>query len=379
MPSKQTRNRKCFDCCHIKITQLGVVINIYIVSLALCPCDRCNITQHMLSDCFTMQLAVRCCALGVGVFTIRAFFSHSSLSKAPNSTLQKTPQRNLELFNTKGLPKYSKVPRMIGETFFVWETDPQQIIMMENSHLRWYETKSEKNVIALQRHLLKSQYSPKDGIVVDMGINDGYIAALAAAYGYKTVAVDGQPECVRRFLIATRLNSWGKLVTAYNNIVCSKSFVLAVKNGVCGGGSRYLEKENPTANLKPGKGVVVDIDGATNVSTVSLDTLVGLRPVVFFHLDVEGAELEVLLSGKMALQHRQIKNIVWEFAAHRWVKSFTSSLRFVKETFKAFICRDVATIDFQHNPFKSPKIITNWDSEFEIASVCSGHILPVRA
>jgi len=301
-------------------------------------------------------------ALLVAQAIFAPFVSNTSLKT------EKQQRAGILLFNTKGLPKYAKVPGMTNATFFIWETDPQQIIMLENSHLKWYETKSERNVIALQRYLLSSVFMPNDGIVVDMGINDGYIAALAAAYGYNTIGVDGQPECVRRFLIATRLNPWGELISVHNNIVCSKTFVLPVRNGICGGGSRYLENGNPEPNLKTNKGAVVEISGTTNVSTIALDTLVSNKPIVFFHLDVEGAELEVLLSAKRALKNRQIKNVVWEFAPHRWIKAYNSSLLAVKDIFKAFTCRDVAALTFRYNPFKSPLVIDNWDSEFERAS-----------
>merc|ERR1711935_585692 len=124
----------------------------------------------------------------------------------------------MSLFAAEGLPKYSKVPGLESLTFYLWEVDPKPIIMLENSHLKWYEAPSEKQLIGLQRYLMTKRFVPGDGIVIDMGINDGYIAALAAVHGYAVVGVDGQPECVRRFLFAKAINGWDK-VQVYNNIM----------------------------------------------------------------------------------------------------------------------------------------------------------------
>lgn len=264
----------------------------------------------------------------------------------------------MSLFVIEGLPKYSSIPGLESLTFYLWEVDPKPIIMLENSHLKWYESKSEKQVIGLMRYLLSKKYKSDDGIVVDMGINDGYIAALAAAYDYDVVGVDGQPECVRRFMLAKAINNW-RNVRVYNNIISDDYILMKVPNGVCGGGSRYLEGDKNVPRIISNRGISVTIPGETAVKSKKLDELVTFEDILFFHLDVEGAELNVLKSATRALRERRIKNLVWEFAPHRWVKERSKSILEVQSLMAEFICRN--TMDIKINdPFKSGGIITNW-------------------
>ena len=264
----------------------------------------------------------------------------------------------MSLFVIEGLPKYSSIPGLESLTFYLWEVDPKPIIMLENSHLKWYESKSEKQVIGLMRYLLSKKYSSGDGIVVDMGINDGYIAALAAAYDYDVVGVDGQPECVRRFMLAKAMNNW-RNVRVYNNIISDDYISMKVPNGVCGGGSRYLEGDKNVPRIILNRGISVAIPGETAVKSKKLDELVPFEDILFFHLDVEGAELSVLKSATRALRERRVKNLVWEFAPHRWMKERSKSILEVQSLMSGFICRN--TMDIKINdPFKSGGIITNW-------------------
>ena len=57
----------------------------------------------------------------------------------------------MSLFVIEGLPKYSSIPGLESLTFYLWEVDPKPIIMLENSHLKWYESKSEKHPKNLER------------------------------------------------------------------------------------------------------------------------------------------------------------------------------------------------------------------------------------
>ena len=135
--------------------------------------------------------------------------------------------------------------------------------MLYNSHLKWYvENMNEKRLIGLMRYILTT-HTPDDGIVIDLGINDGYISALAASYGYSVVSIDGQPECVRRFHFANAVNGW-RDVRIYNNIVMEENKVMEIPNGVCGGGSRYQGK---TAEIHAAKGVTNGLAGVTGVQS----------------------------------------------------------------------------------------------------------------
>jgi len=204
---------------------------------------------------------------------------------------------------------------------------------------------------------------PGDGIVIDMGINDGYIAALAAVHGYAVVGVDGQPECVRRFLFAKAINGWDK-VQVYNNIMSNDPVSMKIQNGVCGGGSRYLEGDGTSPRLLPAKGISVEMPGKTEVFSKKLDDLAPTESIVFFHLDVEGAELSVLKSASRALSERRIKNLVWEFAPHRWSNERARALSEVKTMMADFTCRDMVDVNIE-SPFYSGGVIGDWAIKYE--------------
>lgn len=214
----------------------------------------------------------------------------------------------------------SVVPGMDKLSFYLWDAEPKPIIMLENSHIDWYGMmSSEAFMLKIIRNIYKSnsigdESSP--GIVVDMGMNEGYISALGAAYGHDVVAVDAQPECVRRFRIAKALNGWGNKVRVYNNIVSLDDITLSVPNGVCHGTSNFLSG----ANIVPGFGAISNVRGSTQVTSVTLDELVGSATVLLFHLDVEGAEPNVLRSGSKLLAEKRLKNIIFEFAPYKYEK-----------------------------------------------------------
>lgn len=281
--------------------------------------------------------------------------SRSPLTKLPlafpNDQLVVPSYEQMVAQNTR---KFDKVPGLVDLTFYLWETDPKPIIMLSNSHLTWYtEAETEKHMIALMRRIYTTA-TPGGGIVIDMGINDGYIAALAASYDLPVIAVDAQPECVRRFRIAALFNDWGSRVRIYNNIMADEEMSLDIPNGRCTGGSRFLNG----VQMLGTKGVETDMQGVTTVKSARLDDLVGEEEVLMFHLDVEGAELSVLRSAKRMLAEKRLQNLVFEFAPHRWIKTAEESLAEVKTVFGGMHCRQLAhaTQDLASWP-----VITDWD------------------
>jgi hypothetical protein len=72
------------------------------------------------------------------------------------------------------LQQFDAVPALSGLDFFLWETDPRPIYMVNNSHMRWYSANAnEGRLVGIMRHVLTVRETPSRGIVVDMGINDG--------------------------------------------------------------------------------------------------------------------------------------------------------------------------------------------------------------
>ena len=154
------------------------------------------------------------------------------------------------------LQKHQIVPYLSGLDLYLWDTDPEPIFMPYNDHLTFYDTNlNEQKIIQILRYVLSIENRSNDHLVVlDMGINDGYISALSAAYGYVVVSVDAQPECVRRFAFAKAVNRW-KRVKVFNNIVMNEKKRMTIPNGVCGGASRFQGKTPKLTNSASASGL----------------------------------------------------------------------------------------------------------------------------
>lgn len=261
------------------------------------------------------------------------------------------------------LKKFDKVPAFSSLDTYVWETHPKTIYMPSNSHMTWYtDNANERKLITVMRWVLEHSEAT-EGLVVDLGINDGYIAALGAAYGYRVLAIDAQPECVRRFNLAKAFNDW-KEVQVLNKIVMNEEKVMTVANGICGGGSRY---QGTQAKLIRKKGVTVaGIGGYTDVSSARLDDLVSEeKNILFLHLDVEGAELSVLSSARHLIEKRRIMYIVWEFAPHRWKRNRSQSIELVEKFMASFTCADIremSRVSSRRDLFHAVASIDDWKS-----------------
>jgi hypothetical protein len=122
-------------------------------------------------------------AIGANVFVIMLLLRHHSDVARPilveqplrrDRALSAFLEMSLQNVLTPALQQFDAVPALSGLDFFLWETDPRPIYMVNNSHLRWYVTNAnEGRLIGIMRHVLTKRESPSTGIVVDMGINDG--------------------------------------------------------------------------------------------------------------------------------------------------------------------------------------------------------------
>lgn len=278
----------------------------------------------------------------------------------PNDDLSGFFELAIKHIGHHDLHKHQVVPHLSGLDLYLWDTDPEPIFMPYNDHLTFYETNlNEQKIIHILRYVLSIENRPDvDLVVLDMGINDGYISALSAAYGYVVLSVDAQPECVRRFAFAKAVNRWKK-VKVFNNIVMNEEKRMSIPNGVCGGGSRFQGK-TPKLDLK--RGMVANISGNTQVSSMTIDSIVPTEKVLFFHLDVEGAELSVLESASRLLRQGRLTHLVWEFAPHRWEKTRDGSRNLVSSLMSDFICLDVRDVQMPIKGFprKDFNVIKDW-------------------
>lgn len=172
--------------------------------------------------------------------------------------------------------------------------------------------------------VLKKNLAHADAYVMDMGINDGYLSALAVSHGYGVICADAQPECVRNFTFAIALNGWER-VEVYNTIIgLDTNVTLEVPNGVCSGSSTYVDGKVGMH----GHGIAVDGDlgastdliGVTKVSSTTVDRMVGSRNILFWHLDVEGSEIDVLKSEEKLLSEKRLQYLQTEFISRHYAK-----------------------------------------------------------
>jgi FkbM family methyltransferase len=319
-----------------------------LISLLIC----CVALPWVTSITFTRTVAARWQKLEPGLDTYQELEFLNFLGLAT---------KNLDLTSMM----HKKVPSLSDLDLYLWESDPQPIFMPYNDHILFYESnRNEVKIIQIMRNVLKKGWvSDSENVILDMGINDGYIAALAAAYGYQVVAVDAQPECVRRFAFAKAVNGWHR-VKLFNNIVLSERKSMSIPNGICGGGSRF-QGEKPNLNTK--RGITSDITGSTDVSSTTVDLLVPAERVLLFHLDVEGAELSVLQSASQLLIEKRLVNLIWEFAPHRWAESRDASMNHVLDFMANFLCIDVRSVSLPIKSFPEDdsNIIKDWSAFYE--------------
>ena len=140
---------------------------------------------------------------------------------------------------------------------------------------------------------------------IDMGMNDGFYAMLAAMLGCHVRTVEPQPSCIDRFSMAMILNAPRLPLHVYCAFVGTKVGYGLNKLGSCDGSHN---------------GFLVD-GGEDFVKTpyVTLDGLVGNDlNVTLLHLDTEGAEVDVFRSAEKLVRERRIQNVLVEFKPVNW-------------------------------------------------------------
>jgi FkbM family methyltransferase len=146
--------------------------------------------------------------------------------------------------------------------------------------------------------------------VVDVGANVGFMTSLlarAAGNAGNVLAFEPHPGLYRRLQANINL---------FSNSTCSRVIAEPVALTDHEGedwlvfDSRYLARNSGTAGLS-GVSFARGAD-RLKVRTSRLDQFVGDKVVALLKLDVEGAELQVLLGANRALTERRIKAVVYE-------------------------------------------------------------------
>ena len=111
-------------------------------------------------------------------------------------------------------------------------------------------------------------------------------------------------------------------------------------------------------------GISVKMPGKTVVKSETVDNLIQSERVIFFHLDVEGAEVSALQSAANALRERRIENLVWEFAPHRWRDERNQTLHAINKLMENFACLQITDLDMD-DPWKNEGVrILDWGLKY---------------
>eukprot|EP01126_Amoeba_proteus_P006240 TRINITY_DN1217_c0_g1_i2.p1 TRINITY_DN1217_c0_g1~~TRINITY_DN1217_c0_g1_i2.p1 ORF type:complete len:304 (-),score=39.78 TRINITY_DN1217_c0_g1_i2:137-1048(-) len=196
--------------------------------------------------------------------------------------------------------------RELEMKYEVVTTSPRMVIMPES----WQYQYQQKTVVELATiHLMRTMYQKwcrrTPNLVLDMGANDGFYALLASAYGCRVISFEPQNLCMRRLVLAVALNQFFPLVDLRQFVVGTDvKITFNVADGDCNGERQYTSTDfNGTGNL-------------ISVGSQRVDDVVCEDHVLLWHIDVEGAEIDVLESGGNKL-HR-IQHIIVEWFPSRW-------------------------------------------------------------
>jgi FkbM family methyltransferase len=233
-------------------------------------------------------------------------------------------------------------------TVFIATSNPQPIFMLESESSMGqlnYQTKTptERMIRKLLREILGSPTigctsHRGDGLVLDVGANEGFYALLASAYGCRALSFEPQPRCVAWISWAVAMNRFKHPVKVVNQVVSKDPLSFQVPVNTCSGMQNYGTSDPPN----PGD--------LTTVSSVSLDQVINENDadVLVLHMDVEGAEINVLESGMQHIRTRRVKNIIFEMNPSRWAKyghSIAYGLSVLETLHTAgYVCRDLNTI-----------------------------------
>ena len=130
-------------------------------------------------------------------------------------------------------------------------------------------------------------------LFVDVGANVGTYTVLAAGLGASVVAVEAAADTARLLRENVELNRFDDVE------------VVEAAAGARRGSVRFLSGQDSVNRIDPG--------GEAEVEMVTLDSLIGDRPVAGLKVDVEGFELQVLegAAGALADQRIALMQLEW--------------------------------------------------------------------
>ena len=266
------------------------------------------------------------------------------------TSLKSDPNNDRFVFSPETLLSYGLVTN-----------NPTPILMLKNKAALFqlhYQltTPVEKNIRWIFRQILGDTRSgcnayEHDGLVLDVGANEGFYTLLSSAYGCRTVAFEPQILCVAWLDYSITLNRFKHPPKLLNKIVSHIPLEMDVNSAICSGMNFYSQETKfelqGTAEKK------------SKISSVSLDEVIEANKdqVLLLHIDTEGAEIQVLMSAMNALKGNKIKNIIFEVFPKWWDRfnlAYKTGISFLKEIQNiGYVCRIIDRYKFDIFPLHS--------------------------
>lgn len=182
-------------------------------------------------------------------------------------------------------------------------------------------------------------------IFVDSGSNDGFWSLLAARHGITAVAVEPQLRCLQYLAAAAKRNDLPVHLHHHFLSPSQEATVAQVRTDDCWGATQILRDGSASDEFNRS---VPEGAQYTAVTSVSLDTLLGATTsdakVLLWHIDTEGAEVDVLQSGALLFAQNRIDRVLIEWLPSRWHKfnvSAAEGLSVARRIFTGWQCRDM--------------------------------------
>jgi FkbM family methyltransferase len=195
------------------------------------------------------------------------------------------------------------------------------------------ESPMETNERKIFRSVLKNV---PESFVMDIGSNDGFYALLSASYGHRVAAFEPQPNCAALLYMSVAFNDFKHPPKVFQNVASSKPRDFKMPRfAPCLGTKSFdtdadSEKFDVIGSIDPAK--VMEANGNRSV---------------LIHIDVEGAEIDVLRDLGDYIRRGQVENVIFESVPIRWSKfgvSIEDGLDTLRDLFRGMICREVVSM-----------------------------------
>lgn len=230
-----------------------------------------------------------------------------------------------------------------------------RLILLPRTPQSFYQSTS-RDEIATRRvmHRIFQKHcegGAKPPLVLDMGANDGFYAILASSYGCRVVSFEPQSACVRKLAYALAINDFSPQVDLRNCVVGKSegSFVMVADNSCSGMQTYGASERSPFERASASIGTAISniflffkygwssesaggafpcrLVGANKVhpatqkrtGTQAVTSCVAESDrVLLWHIDVEGAEVLALNSGKLLIENSRVENLIIEWSPDMW-------------------------------------------------------------